>query len=85
MNQQRQRQANTGSTGTGTGSSVHTMTEGQAWTATLPRTLRLRGEPQEIDAESSTSQEEQATSSRRVRWDENVVNNEGIGKKSSKG
>lgn len=39
---------------------------------------RARTETPEEEAEASSA-------SRRVRWDENVVNNEGMGKKSSKG
>jgi hypothetical protein len=44
----------------------------------LPGTLRLRGE----DAPSVSPE---PSSSRRIRWSEDVVDNEGMGKKSSKG
>lgn len=74
-NQQQQRQRSQRyANGGGTVSSVHTATE-------EPATLRLRGESQATDTESSQEQ----SASRRVRWDESVVNNEGMGKKSSKG
>ncbi|KAJ6016697.1 Type 1 phosphatases regulator ypi1 [Penicillium sp. IBT 35674x] len=43
----------------------------------IPGTLRLRGE----DAPSVTPE---PSSSRRIRWSEDVVDNEGMGKKSSK-
>lgn len=57
-----------------------------------PRTvLRLRGDSQShettpsSDTDTSSSlRSEPHQSSRRVRWDENVINNEGMGKKSSK-
>ncbi|OKL60350.1 hypothetical protein UA08_04369 [Talaromyces atroroseus] len=77
--QQRQRPQQFANAG-GTGS---TTTEEEPSTATLPRTLRLRGESEVTDTDSS-SLEQQSANSRRVRWDENVVNNEGMGKKSSK-
>lgn len=35
--------------------------------------------------ETPEQEAEEESASRRVRWDENVVNNEGMGKKSSKG
>lgn len=61
--------------------SFQTTTESsQDSTAHLP-TLRLRAEatPTETDTSEATS------SSRRIRWSEDVVDNEGMGKKSSKG
>lgn len=48
-------------------------------TAHIPPTLRLRAEEAPTDASEATS------SSRRIRWSEDVVDNEGMGKKSSKG
>ena len=44
-------------------------------------TLRLRGE----QAEVGSSSEERESRDRRIRWAEDVVDNEGLGKKSSKG
>ncbi|KAJ5761880.1 uncharacterized protein N7511_005262 [Penicillium nucicola] len=46
--------------------------------ARVPATLRLRAE----DAPANTREE--TSSSRRIRWSEDVVDNEGMGKKSSK-
>ena len=43
--------------------------------------LRLRGEPTQGDLDS----EEREPRGRQIRWAEDVVNNEGLGKKSSKG
>lgn len=48
-------------------------------TARIPTTLRLRAEEAPTDTSEATS------SSRRIRWSEDVVDNEGMGKKSSKG
>jgi hypothetical protein len=48
-------------------------------TAHIPTTLRLRAEEAPTDTSEATS------SSRRIRWSEDVVDNEGMGKKSSKG
>lgn len=47
-------------------------------TAHFPPTLRLR-------AEEATDTSEATSSSRRIRWSEDVIDNEGMGKKSSKG
>ncbi|KAJ6142588.1 hypothetical protein N7471_002041 [Penicillium samsonianum] len=47
-------------------------------TARIPTTLRLRAEEAPTDTSEATS------SSRRIRWSEDVVDNEGMGKKSSK-
>ncbi|KAJ5772809.1 hypothetical protein N7457_007705 [Penicillium paradoxum] len=47
-------------------------------TTRLPATLRLRAEEAPPDTSEETS------SSRRIRWSEDVVDNEGMGKKSSK-
>ncbi|KAJ5458940.1 hypothetical protein N7530_010884 [Penicillium desertorum] len=47
-------------------------------TAHIPTTLRLRAEEAPTDTSEATS------SSRRIRWSEDVVDNEGMGKKSSK-
>ncbi|CAI7582530.1 unnamed protein product [Penicillium glandicola] len=44
----------------------------------IPTTLRLRAE------EAPTDTSEETSSSRRIRWSEDVVDNEGMGKKSSK-
>lgn len=52
-----------------------TTTESQEETVPISTTLRLRAE----EAPEATS------SSRRIRWSEDVVDNEGMGKKSSKG
>ncbi|CDM30021.1 hypothetical protein DTO013E5_8280 [Penicillium roqueforti] len=46
-------------------------------TAHFPPTLRLR-------AEEATDTSEATSSSRRIRWSEDVIDNEGMGKKSSK-
>ncbi|KAJ5112968.1 Type 1 phosphatases regulator ypi1 [Penicillium angulare] len=54
-----------------------TETSRESSTVRLPTTLRLRGE------ESSNAPAEPSTS-RRIRWSEDVVDNEGMGKKSSK-
>lgn len=88
--QQRQRQLNTGTTTSTTTSD----SESAINAASFPRTLRLRGESQShavtVGDRSRTEtpaqeEAEESSASRRVRWDENVVNNEGMGKKSSKG
>lgn len=87
--QQRQRQLNTGTTTSTTTSD----SESAITAASFPRTLRLRGESQSHVAtvgdspriEMPEQEAEDGPASRRVRWDENVVNNEGMGKKSSKG
>lgn len=50
-------------------------TEAQEPSVSIPTTIRLRAE----EAPEATS------SSRRIRWSEDVVDNEGMGKKSSKG
>jgi protein phosphatase 1 regulatory subunit 11 len=47
--------------------------------ARVPATLRLRAE------EAPTDTREETSASRRIRWSEDVVDNEGMGKKSSKG
>jgi hypothetical protein len=47
--------------------------------AGVPATLRLRAE------EAPTDTREETSASRRIRWSEDVVDNEGMGKKSSKG
>jgi hypothetical protein len=47
--------------------------------ARVPATLRLRAE------QAPTNTREATSSSRRIRWSEDVVDNEGMGKKSSKG
>lgn len=47
----------------------------------IPGTLRLRGEN---NAQVSNTNQE-APSARHIRWSEDVVDNEGMGKKSSKG
>lgn len=52
-----------------------TATEAHEPSVAIPTTLRLRAE----EAPEATS------SSRRIRWSEDVVDNEGMGKKSSKG
>ncbi|KAJ5281949.1 Type 1 phosphatases regulator ypi1 [Penicillium angulare] len=54
-----------------------TETSRDSSTVRLPTTLRLRGE------ETSNAPAEPSTS-RRIRWSEDVVDNEGMGKKSSK-
>ena len=56
-----------------------TETSRESSTVRLPATLRLRGE------EDSTTSTREPSSSRRIRWSEDVVDNEGMGKKSSKG
>ena len=48
-------------------------------TVHIPTTLRLRAEEAPTDTSEATSP------SRRIRWSEDVVDNEGMGKKSSKG
>ncbi|KAJ5494774.1 hypothetical protein N7463_010861 [Penicillium fimorum] len=47
-------------------------------TAHIPATLRLRAE------ETPTDTSEETSSSRRIRWSEDVIDNEGMGRKSSK-
>lgn len=87
--QQRQRRLNTGTTTSTTTSD----SESAINAASFPRTLRLRGESQShvvtvgdsARTETPEQEAEEESASRRVRWDENVVNNEGMGKKSSKG
>ena len=90
---QRQRQPNTG---TGTTTSTTTSdSESALNAASFPRTLRLRGESQShvhtggdgtrLEVQGGEQEAAEGSASRRVRWDENVVNNEGMGKKSSKG
>lgn len=60
--------------------SLQTTTESRDPSITrLPVTLRLRAE--EVPADTR----EEPSSSRRIRWSEDVVDNEGMGKKSSKG
>ncbi|KAJ5855729.1 uncharacterized protein N7529_009673 [Penicillium soppii] len=56
--------------------SLRTTTESREQSVPFPATLRLRAE--EAPAAEETS------SSRRIRWSEDVVDNEGMGKKSSK-
>lgn len=83
----------------GTAAQTTTLTDPRADAATpsvpstrLPfpsgTTLRLRGE-EEPEASREEGREQQQDSARaarpRVRWDESVVNNEGLGRKSSKG
>ncbi|KAJ5159217.1 uncharacterized protein N7500_008868 [Penicillium coprophilum] len=55
-----------------------TETAQDSLTARIPATLRLRAE------EAPTDTSEETSSSRRIRWSEDVVDNEGLGKKSSK-
>lgn len=55
-----------------------TETSRDSSTARLPSTLRLRGEDTSIAPADPSS-------ARRIRWSEDVVDNEGMGKKSSKG
>lgn len=47
----------------------------------IPGTLRLRGE----DHIASSNISNEGVSSRHIRWSEDVVDNEGMGKKRSKG
>ncbi|KAJ5951449.1 uncharacterized protein N7479_009862 [Penicillium vulpinum] len=47
-------------------------------TSHIPTTLRLRAE------EAPTDTSEETSSSRRIRWSDDVVDNEGMGRKSSK-
>lgn len=54
-----------------------TTTSRESSTVRLPATLRLRGD------ETPTTTENSPTP--RIRWSEDVVDNEGMGKKSSKG
>ncbi|KAJ5466853.1 hypothetical protein N7475_004605 [Penicillium sp. IBT 31633x] len=59
--------------------STQTTTESRDSSITrVPTTLRLRAE------EAPTSTSEETSSARRIRWSEDVVDNEGMGKKSSK-
>lgn len=58
-----------------TATTTTTVTATQTATATL--TLRLAAAP---SVEASSEEQE-----RRIQWDESVVDNEGMGKKSSKG
>ncbi|KAJ5129207.1 uncharacterized protein N7515_005246 [Penicillium bovifimosum] len=59
-------------------SSSFQIAEPRESSARLPATLRLRAE------EAPTNTSEESSSSRRIRWSEDVVDNEGMGKKSSK-
>lgn len=59
--------------------SAQTTTE-DATTTTTTTTLRLRGEEEDVEENV-----QQPAPRRRIRWDESVVNNEGMGRKSSKG
>lgn len=62
----------------GANSHLQTTTESRdSSTARLTGTLRLRGEETPDTSEPSPA--------RRIRWSEDVVDNEGMGKKSSKG
>lgn len=87
--QQRQRQLDTGTTTSTTTSD----SESAINAASFPRVLRLRGESQSHAAtagenartETPEQEAQDGSASRRVKWDENVINNEGMGKKSSKG
>lgn len=54
-----------------------TQTSHDPSTVRLPRTLRLRGD--------ETLNTDEPSPARRIRWSEDVVDNEGMGKKSSKG
>lgn len=54
-------------------------TESQGTPVPFPTTLRLRAE------EAPPEAPEETAPSRRIRWSEDVVDNEGMGKKSSKG
>lgn len=54
-----------------------TQTSRESSTVRLPGTLRLRGD--------ETPNTNEPAPARRIRWSEDVVNNEGMGKKSSKG
>lgn len=54
---------------------------GESSAIRISGTLRLRGEGNALV--SNTNQEEPST--RHIRWSEDVVDNEGMGKKSSKG
>jgi protein phosphatase 1 regulatory subunit 11 len=56
-----------------------TETAQESLAARIPATLRLRAE------EAPTDTREDTSSSRRIRWSEDVVDNEGMGRKSSKG
>jgi protein phosphatase 1 regulatory subunit 11 len=58
--------------------SLRTTTQSQESSIPVPATLRLR-------AEEEAPTTEETSSSRRIRWSEDVVDNEGMGKKSSKG
>lgn len=66
---------------TPSGSHVLEATENES-AAQFPRILRLRAE--DNNASSSRNNDEDA-SNRRIRWSEDVVDNEGMGKKKSKG
>lgn len=66
---------------TPSGSHVLEATENE-YSAQFPRILRLRGE--DSNTSSSRNNDEDA-SNRRIRWSEDVVDNEGMGKKKSKG
>jgi hypothetical protein len=52
-------------------------------TQVVTGTLRLRGE--RLANSTTQQQEEQRASGRRIRWGEDVIDNEGMGKKNSKG
>lgn len=54
---------------------------GDSSTDRLPRTLRLRAE----DNRTAPQTNQRGRSTRRIKWSEDVVDNEGMGKKSSKG
>lgn len=57
---------------------VTTETSSDPSTIRLSGTLRLRGE-------DSTTTTRESSSARHIQWSEDVVDNEGMGKKSSKG
>ena len=58
-----------------------TETSGEPSTIRLTGTLRLRAE----ESPSTSTNGAEPSQSRRIRWSEDVVDNEGMGKKSSKG
>jgi len=62
------------------GRTRQTQTQTQTQTATQAPVLRLRGATREEEAEASGS-----GAGRRIQWAEDVVDNEGLGRKSSKG
>lgn len=63
------------------GSQVQTESSREPSPLPLTGTLRLRGAPLAETTQTTT----ETASTRRIRWSEDVVDNEGMGKKSSKG